>query len=99
MFQLKSFIQPMLGNADFESTPKLAYRFAGSAVMDRMKKRYWNFADTSESVENDCITFPAAPDQPAACPNVGRKRQWTRSGLTKGDRLCCGELGREQGIG
>ena len=71
------------GNADFESTPKLADRFAGSAVMDCMKKRYWNFADTSESVENNFIAFPAAPDHSAASPNVRRK---TRAGnrITKG---------------
>ncbi len=71
------------GNADFESAPKLADRFAGSAVMDCMKKRYWNFADTSESVENNFIAFPAAPDHSAASPNVRRK---TRAGnrITKG---------------
>ena len=73
----------MWGDSEFQPSAKLAYSFAGLLVMDGMIERDWDFADPSESIENNFVSFATSPDDAAACPNVRGKTR-TRNRITKG---------------
>src|SRR5437763_10673448 len=73
----------MWGDSEFQASGKLAYSVAGLLVMDGMRERGWDFADPSESIENNFVSFATSPDDAAACPNVRGKTR-TRNQITKG---------------
>src|SRR5438067_6665254 len=73
----------MWGDSEFQPSAKLAYSFAGLLVMDGMIERGWDFADPSESIKNNFVSFATSPDDAAACPDVRGKTR-TLNRITKG---------------
>src|SRR5439155_18124906 len=73
----------MRSDSEFQPAAKLAYRFAGRAMVDSMIERDRDFSGTSEAIENNFISFAPSKDKAATGPDVGSKTG-TGNGIAQG---------------